>query len=162
MLTPVRIVCPPRCALLRPSSIDRLYSIGFALTYSCLILKTWRIDKLFGAVLESSPSAQHAMHVKESTLLLVSMALVLVVAIINGVWLGMAPLTFIRTVTAVDHNNSPLKSTGRCESELSVVFMSIFGALQGGGYIYGTAVLVSGVVVCMGKLATPHAYRIIS
>ena len=118
-----------------------LYCIGVAISFSSLILKTWRIKALLSGSLQQS-SKQHA-NIKIGKLLRWTLLLVTVESIILLAWTATAPLVWKRTVQERDTNGFATNSVGFCSmsSGNSMPFLLVLGAIQLGCYIYGNIVM---------------------
>ena len=110
-----------------------LYSVGFCITFGTLFSKIWRIHKIFTA---AAKLKRAAVSIGE-TLKMIGMLLV-IDAIILGVWTALDPLKWKRTVLASDVEGYPLSSAGQCEADSSSVYLAAIGILHALVMVYAS------------------------
>jgi len=112
-----------------------LFSIGFALMYSALFLKAWRLVRLF-----NNYKLRH-LFIKDLQLFKYQIAVLGVIMLLNLIWLFTTPLIWLRSPTAVDQRNGlVIASQGMCYSPGGVapampLFSCILFALLVGSYV---------------------------
>lgn len=108
-----------------------LYSIGFALLYSSLWLKTWRLGKIY-----NNPKLRR-IHITNGRIKLYTLLQLLFVVGLNIVWGVVDPLRWERVILREDANGNVLESYGRCYSEQSLALVAPLAALLVASLVYG-------------------------
>jgi ABC-type branched-subunit amino acid transport system substrate-binding protein len=110
-----------------------LYSIGFCITFGTLFAKIWRIHKIFAA----AAKLKRARVSIPETLQMIA-GLLLLDAVILGVWTAQDPLTWKREVLTSDTAGYPLTSAGQCEADTSGTYLACIGALHALVMVYAS------------------------
>ncbi len=95
-----------------------LFSMGFAVTFSALFAKIWRIKLVFGA---ARGFVRKQVGVKDVASIMV--AVIVLQAIVLIAWNIASPLVWQREVLTSDDNGYPIKSIGTCSSEKGLAFL---------------------------------------
>ena len=95
-----------------------LFSMGFAVVFSALFAKIWRIRLVFKA---AQTFVRKQVGVKDVALIMV--AVILVQAVVLTAWTIIDPLVWERNVLLEDENGYPLKSIGVCTSDKTLAFL---------------------------------------
>ena len=111
-----------------------LFKLGGTLTFGALFVKTYRVSKIF------NNKKMIQIHVSVQEMYRYMGALLLVDAIILGVWTADDPLVLRRSVEARDRFGFPLDSYASCVSVKgrSEVYISLLAVIHIGLLIYGT------------------------
>uniref|UniRef100_A0A7S4DDI4 G-protein coupled receptors family 3 profile domain-containing protein n=1 Tax=Heterosigma akashiwo TaxID=2829 RepID=A0A7S4DDI4_HETAK len=112
-------------------SIPWLFCVGFAMIFSALFAKVWRLKKIMGS--------KKLKRVKLTTMQLIPWVagMVGLSMLVLGVWQGIAPLHWERVPVAWDEDGMMVKSYGRCTSAAFSEFFWLFVAAQFGALLYG-------------------------
>ena len=102
------------------------YTLGFALLYSSIWLKTWRLNKIFNNV------KLRKMRMENNKLQLYQLVYLLIIVALNIAWFVIAPLKWVRVISRNDTEGKPLESYGYCTEDPAIVagtttFLIIFG-----------------------------------
>lgn len=89
-----------------------LFSLGFAMVFSALFAKIWRIQRVMRAA-----ESMEVKKVEPKDVFSVMVVVILVQVIILTCWQVIDPLMWQRDVLATDFNGYPTKSVGACQSD---------------------------------------------
>lgn len=95
-----------------------LFSMGFAVVFSALFAKIWRIRLVFKA---AQTFVRKQVGVKD--VLFIMVAVIMVQAIVLTAWNIVDPLVWERNVLTEDVNGFPIKSVGFCSSANALAFL---------------------------------------
>ncbi|GBG32804.1 Metabotropic glutamate receptor-like protein B [Hondaea fermentalgiana] len=112
-----------------------LYSVGFAVLYSSLWLKTWRLGRIF-----DNPKLKR-IFITNRTMQLYQGLLLTVILVCNILWMVIDPLRYERVVVTMDDDGSVLESYGRCYSEDSLILIAPLAAILMLSLLYGIYLL---------------------
>ena len=110
-------VATERGASIACMSTPYLLAIGFALVFAALHSKLWRVNKLF------SGPAMRRVKVTERDVIKPLCGLLLINILVLGLWTGLAPLTWERTVVDVDPFGNTVESLGQCTSDGALAYI---------------------------------------
>jgi len=114
-----------------------LFILGFQLIFVTLAIKSWRVLKLFSVdKLQIIPIPTRQVFGIIGLIIFFELFLI-------GIWSGVAPLVWQRSVTVIDQHGSPLGSTGFCVApdETSFAFLVLFFAIHFASMAFCTSVL---------------------
>ena len=117
-----------------------LFSLGFALLYSSIWLKTWRLNKIFNNI------KLRKMRMENRKLQLYQLLYLIIVVVLNVAWFIFAPLKWVRVTALNDTDGNPLESYGYCTEDPNNIgglatFLIIFGVLIVLSLLYGLYLL---------------------
>ena len=113
------------------ASIPFLFSMGTCITHGALMLKTWRISRIF-----NNPKLK-TVNLPDKKLLYYEGIFLSIVLIVNIIWCATYPLHWVRKVIDYNDDGSARSSIGSCQSEYSTLFLILLAILIASSLFYG-------------------------
>ncbi|CAM9529685.1 unnamed protein product, partial [Heterosigma akashiwo] len=112
-------------------AVPWLYCVGFAMEFSALFAKVWRLKKIMGS------KKLKRVSLRTKALIPWVGGKVGLTVLVLGVWQEIAPLQWERVPVTWDENGAVIKSYGRCTSAAFAEFFLLFVAVQLSALFYG-------------------------
>uniref|UniRef100_A0A7S3XM88 G-protein coupled receptors family 3 profile domain-containing protein n=1 Tax=Heterosigma akashiwo TaxID=2829 RepID=A0A7S3XM88_HETAK len=112
-------------------AVPWLYCVGFALEFSSLFAKVWRLKKIM------TQRKLRKIKITTQQLIPVLAGMVGIVVLVQGLWQGIAPLHWERVPVTWDLDGMMTRSYGRCTSTAFPQFFWLFVLIQLAALVYG-------------------------